>query len=170
MAHRPPATERPGIEPVGRDGVRLPRSEIVFGLLLGLTLSAVLVAVMPDTRRHMLGGTERRTTTVVAAESRPHPSDDDRAVAHYRLEWRDDDGSLHTSRLKRVGPLRHEVGDTWELWVTSDDTTATDESPARLWLLFGVGMPLFSLVLGWLLAWRQRLFVRASLRSRTGSG
>ena len=163
MADRPPATERPGIEPVGRSGVRPRRSEVVFGLLLGVAVSAVLVAVMPDVRRHMFGGTERHTTTVVAAESHPRDDDGDREVGHYRLTWRDDDGATHTSTLKRSGPLRRQVGDTWDLWVSPDHPAATDEPPWVDWALLGLGIPLFSLAIGWLIGWRQRVMVRATL-------
>lgn len=155
---------RPGFEAGDRSWVRLPRSEVLFGLGLGLLMAAGLVAALPDARHHMFGGTELRSTTVLSAESRPRSDDSDREVAHYRLTWRDDDGTSHFSTFKRAGPIRHQPGETWELWVSPDRVEAHDESPLVTWLWLGLGIPILSLVVGWLWQWRSRVLARSMLR------
>lgn len=158
------SNHRPGFEAMGRRWLRLPRSEVVFGLGLGLAMSAALVAAMPDVRHHMFGGTDLRPTTVLSAESRPRSDDNDREVAHYRLAWRADDGTQHVSTFRRAGPLRHRVGETWELWVSPDRAGAHDDAPWVSWLWLGLGIPIFSLAIGWLWEWRSRVLARSMLR------
>lgn len=154
---------RPGIEELG--GARPGGGDAAFGLLLGFVLSAVLVALLPDVRSHLLGGTERRTTTVLSAEGGPRPGDQDREVARYVLAWRDDSGAQHTSTFVRSGPVRLGVGETVEMWVSEDRPAATDESPLRSWLWFGAGIPLAGAGIGWLWGWRQRVAARIAARS-----
>lgn len=155
---------RPGFEPGDRRWVRLPRSEVVFGLGLGLLMAAALVTALPDVRHHMFGGTDLRPTTVLSAESRPRSDDNDREVAHYRLAWRDDDGTEHVSTFKRAGPIRHRAGETWQLWVSPVRVMAHDESPWVSWLWLGFGIPILSLAVGWLWQWRSRVLARSMLR------
>ena len=151
---------RPGIEELGggRRG-----GEAACGLLLGLALSVVLVATLSDVRHHLLGGTERRTTTVVSAESGPRADDGDREVARYRLAWRDDSGTEHVSTFERSGPVRLAVGDKVAMWVSEDRPAATDESPLVSWLWFGLGIPLSGAAIGWLWGWRQRVVARSAV-------
>ena len=155
---------RPGFEVVDRGWSRLPRGEAIFGLALGLLVAVALVATLPDVRHHMFGGTELRPATVLSAESRPRSEGSDREVAHYRLAWRDDDGTEHASTFKRSGPLRHEAGDTWELWVSPDRVAAHDEAPWVSWLWLGFGIPIFSVAIGWLWQWRSQVLARSTLR------
>lgn len=156
--------QRPGFEVRDRRWPRLPRGEVLFGLGLGLLMAAALVAAMPDVRHHMFGGTDLRSTTVLSAESRPRSEGNDREVAHYRLAWRDDDGTEHASTFRRSGPLRHEAGDTWELWVSPDRVRAHDEAPWVSWLWLCFGIPIFSLAIGWLWQWRSQVLARSMLR------
>lgn len=155
---------RPGFEAMDRRWVRLPRSEVLFGLGLGLVVAVALVASLPGVRHHMFGGTDLRSTTVLSAESRPRSDDNDREVAHYRLAWRDDDGTGHVSTLMRSGPVRHEAGETWELWVSPDRVEAHDEAPWVSWLWLGFGIPIASLAVGWLWQWRAQVLARSMRR------
>jgi hypothetical protein len=156
---------RPGFEEVApRRRPWMSRGDVVFGIAIGLVLAAVLVAVIPDARHHMLGGTDRRTTTVVDAFETTRSGSSDRVVGNYRVAWTDDAGREHTSTFKRSGPLRHAVGDRVELWVSADRATATQESPLSLWLWLGLGLPVASLFIGLVRQWRHRMYVRMTLR------
>lgn len=155
---------RPGFEDLDRTRVRLPRSEVVFGLCLGVLVAVALIATLPGVRHHMFGGTDLRATTVLSAESRPRSDDNDREVAHYRLAWRADDGTEHLSTFRRAGPVRHEPGETWELWVSPDRAEAHDEAPWVSWLWLGFGVPIACLAVGWLWQWRGQVLARSTLR------
>lgn len=157
---------RPGFEAVSRRRawVRMPRSEVVFGMLVGLALAAVLVAVTPDARTHMFGGTTWRPTTVTSATVAPRDGDRGRDLTTYQLAWTDDAGRARSATFKRSGPPRRDAGDTWRLWVSDDGSTVETDSPLATWLLMGLGMPLFSVLMGWLWSWRQRVLAGALLR------
>lgn len=139
------------------------RGDVVFGLVVGLLLAAVLVAVIPEARTHMFGGTERRETTVADLSVGTRSGGSDREVTQYVLTW-DQDGVDRTTTFRRSGPPRRDVGDTWDLWVSDDGTSVNDESPLALWLWFGLGMPAASLMIGLAWNWRQRMFTRMTLR------
>lgn len=156
---------RPGFDEVGRPrAVRMPRSEVVFGLLVGLVLAAILVAVIPDARTHMFGGTTLRETTVTAATVAPRDGNSGRDVTTYQLSWVGDHGDARTTTFKRSGPPRRAVGETWDLWVSEDGQTVETDSPLTTWLFMGVGLPLSSVLMGWLWAWRQRVLSRSIVR------
>lgn len=163
------AEVRPGVEDLcARRGLLagwswLPRAEVAFGLAVGLLLSAVLVGVLPSARVHMFGGTEERQTTVIGVRERPHDGDSGRVVTEYVLRWTEN-GNASSTEFARSGPPRREVGDTWELWVSPDGATVTDSSPLATWLWLGVGIPAFSLLMGLLWQWRQRVLSRSLLR------
>ena len=55
----------------------LSRGDVVLAIGLGLVLAFVLAVVTPGTRAHLLGGTDRRETTVVGVREGAR---DDRAT------------------------------------------------------------------------------------------
>jgi hypothetical protein len=151
---------RPGFEERDRaQHAWLPRGDVGFGIGIGLVLAAVLVALMPDVRTHMFGGTDRRQMTVLDVEVGTRSGDSDRPVTTYDLRW-EADGDVRSTTFRRSGPPRREVGETWTLWVSPDGTAVESESPLVTWLWIGLGLPGFSLLLGVLWHWRQRVFDR----------
>ena len=92
-----------------------------------------------DDRAHMLGGTTRTDTTVVDARLESGCDSGQRAV--YRLGWLDEAGVGHLSTFRRCGPVRHEVGDHVQMWVSPDRDKAWEEGPRELWLWALVGVP-----------------------------
>ena len=137
--------------------------DIAFGIGIGLVLAVVLVALMPGTRVHLLGGTDQRETTVVAVREGPRPGEDDRSLTSYVLRWSEGD-DVRTATFRRSGPPQREVGDTWTMWVSPDGSSVEASSPLSTWLWLGIGMPAFVLLIGALVRWRGRVMSRASLR------
>lgn len=135
----------------------------MFGLVIGLLLAAVLVAVTPDLRTHLLGGTDERVTTVIGVQEGTRSGDSDRPLTTYVVRW-EDGADVRSATYRRSGPPRREVGETWTLWVAPDGSTVEAESPLVTWLWLGLGLPVASLVLGMLWQWRQRVFARSILR------
>ena len=137
--------------------------DVALGIGMGLVLAVVLVALMPGTRAHLLGGTEQRETTVVAVSERPRTGEDDRTVTSYELRWSEGD-DVRTATFRRSGPPQRDVGDTWTLWVSPDGTSVEASSPLATWLWLGIGMPAFVLVIGALVRWRGRVMARSAVR------
>jgi heme exporter protein D len=158
------ADPRPGFEERERPHRRwLTRGDVVFGAVVGLLLAAGLVAVMPDVRTHLFGGTDRQVTTVIGVREGTRSGDSDRPLTTYVVRWEDGD-DVRSATYRRSGPPRREVGETWALWVAPDGSTVEAESPLVTWLWLGLGLPVASLVLGLLWEWRQRVFARMILR------
>jgi hypothetical protein len=137
--------------------------DVVFGIGIGLVLAVVLVALMPGTRTHLLGGTDQRETTVVAVHEGPRPGEDDRTLTSYELRW-SEGGDVRTATFRRSGPPQREVGDRWTLWVSPDGSSVEAGSPRSTWLWLGIGLPVFVLVIGALVRWRGRVMAKSSLR------
>ena len=137
--------------------------DVVLGIGAGLVLALVLAVVTPGTRAHLLGGTDRRETTVVGVREGVRDDDSDRVVTTYELRW-SDGADVRTATFRRTGPPRREVGDTWTLWVSPDGTSVETSSPRATWLWLGIGMPAFALLIGALVRWRGRVMVRSALR------
>lgn len=155
---------RPGFEERGRPHRRwLTRGDVVFGVIAGLALAAALVAVMPDVRTHLFGGTDRQVTTVVEVRVGARTDGSDRPVTHYLLRWQDG-SDVRAATYTRSGPPRREVGDTWTLWVAPDGSSVESASPLVTWLWLGLGLPVACLVLGVLWEWRRRVFSRMAQR------
>jgi hypothetical protein len=154
---------RPGFEPVDRPWGGLRRLPILGWWLLAGLVGGLLIVLGPSDRRdHMLGGTDEVSALVVRAETEEACDTGERAV--YTLGWHDETGTARTSVFRRCGPLRHETGDRIDVWVTPERSEATDESPAELWLFAVLVMPSVGVVIGWLVAWRQRMWARAAAR------
>ncbi|NYE37218.1 hypothetical protein F4692_002351 [Nocardioides cavernae] len=149
------------VEPPRRSLLSL--GDVAFAIGIGLVLAFVLAVITPGTRSHLLGGTERRDTTVVSVREAPREGDPDRVVTTYGLRW-SDDGEAREATFRRSGPPRRDVGETWSLWVSEDGSSVETSSPRTTWLLLGVGMPVFALVIGALVRWRGRVMSRASRR------
>ena len=137
--------------------------DVAFGVGIGLVLAVVLVALMPGTRVHLLGGTDQRETTVVAVSEGPRPGEDDRTLTSYELRWSDGD-VVRTATLRRSGPPERGVGDTWTLWVSPDGSSVETSSPLATWLWLGIGLPAFVLVIGAIVRWRGRVVATAAIR------
>lgn len=155
---RPGSEER---EPLDRGW--LSPGDVVFGIGIGLVLAVVLVALMPGTRAHLLGGTDQERTTVVGVREGPRPGEDDRTLTSYELRWSDGD-VVRTATFRRSGPPQREVGDTWTLWVSPDGSSVETSSPLATGLWLGIGLPAFVLVIGAIVRWRGRVVARAPLR------
>lgn len=159
-------TADPGPGPAEHEppGARwLSPGDVVLAIGIGLVLAFVLAVVTPGTRTHLLGGTDRRETTVVGVSEGVRDEETDRVVTTYELQWSDGD-DVRTATFRRSGPSRREVGDTWTLWVSPDGTSVETSSPRATWLWLGIGMPLFALLIGALVRWRGRVMVRSALR------
>ena len=141
----------------------LSRGDVVLAIGLGLVLAFVLAVVTPGTRTHLLGGTDRRETTVVGVREGARDDRRDRVVTTYELRWSDGD-DVRTATFRRSGPSTREVGDTWTLWVSPDGTSVETSSPRATWLWLGIGMPLFVLLIGALVRWRGRVMATSALR------
>lgn len=151
---------RPGSGERGRPRRRwLTRGDVVFGVVAGLVLAAVLVAVMPDVRTHLLGGTDRQTTTVIEVREGTRSDGSDRPLTTYVVRW-EDDGVARSTTYRRSGPPRREVGETWTLWVAPDGSSVEAESPLVTWAWLGLGLPMACLLLGVLWEWRRRVLSR----------
>lgn len=149
------------VDPLPRGWLSL--RDVAFAIGIGLVLAFVLAVITPGTRTHLLGGTERRETTVVSVREAPREGDPDRVVTTYGLRW-SDDGETKEASFRRSGPPRREVGETWSLWVSADGSSVETGSPRSTWLLLGLGMPLFALVIGSLVRWRGRVVASASMK------
>ena len=137
--------------------------DVVLAIGIGLVLAFVLAVVTPGTRDHLLGGTDRRETTVVGVREGARDEETDRVVTTYELRW-SDGGDVRTATFRRTGPSRREVGDTWTLWVSPDGTSVETSSPRATWLWLGIGMPVFVLLIGALVRWRGRVMARSVVR------
>lgn len=137
--------------------------DVVLAIGIGLVLAFVLAVVTPGTRAHLLGGTDRRETTVVGVREGARDDETDRVVTTYELRWSDGD-DVRTATFRRTGPARREVGDTWTLWVSPDGTSVETSSPRATWLWLGIGMPVFVLLIGALVRWRGRVMARSVVR------
>ena len=155
---------RPGVEEVEPPHTTwLSAGDVAFGIGIGLVLAVVLAVVTPGTRTHLLGGTDRRETTVVGVREGARDDETDRVVTTYELRWSDGD-DVRTATFRRSGPPRRDVGDTWTLWVSPDGTSVETSSPRATWLWLGIGMPVFVLLIGALVRWRGRVMARSALR------
>ena len=137
--------------------------DVALGIGMGLVLAVVLVALMPGTRTHLLGGTEKTETTVVAVRESSRPGEGDRTRTSYDVRW-SEDGDVQTATLRRSGPPQLQVGDTWTLWVSPDGSSVETGSPLSTWLWLGIGMPAFVLVIGALVRWRGRVMASSAVR------
>jgi len=137
--------------------------DVVLAIGIGLVLAFVLAVVTPGTRTHLLGGTDRRETTVVGVREGARDEETDRVVTTYELRWSDGD-DVRTATLRRSGPPQFEVGDTWALWVSPDGSSVETGSPLSTWLWLGIGMPAFVLVIGALVRWRGRVMASSAVR------
>ncbi|MCP3423419.1 hypothetical protein [Nocardioides pinisoli] len=137
--------------------------DVAFGVGIGLVLAVVLVALMPGTRVHLLGGTDQTETTVVAVREGPRPGEDDRTLTSYELRWSEGD-DVRTATFRRSGPAKREVGDTWTMWVSPDGSSMETSSPLATWLWLGIGLPAFVLLIGAIVRWRGRVMARSAVR------
>ena len=137
--------------------------DVVLGVGIGLVLAVVLVALMPGTRAHLLGGTDQEETTVIAVREGPRPGEDDRSLTSYVLRWSEGD-DVRSTTFRRSGPPQREVGDTWTLWVSPDGSSVETSSPLATWLWLGIGLPAFALVIGAIVRWRGRVMARSAIR------
>ena len=155
---------RPGVEEVEPPHTAwLSPGDVAFGIGIGLVLAVVLAVVTPGTQTHLLGGTDRRETTVVGVREGARDDETDRVVTTYELRWSDGD-DVRTATFRRSGPSRREVGDTWTLWVSPDGTSVETSSPRATWLWLGIGLPAFVLLIGVLVRWRGRVMARSAVR------
>ena len=155
-----PDDPRPGVEEVERPGGPWVTSgDLVFGIVAGLVLAAALAAALPDLRTHLLGGTDRRETTVVDVRIGTRTDGSDRPLTTYDLQWREA-GEVRSATHRRSGPPRHEVGETWTLWVSPDGSAVEEESPLVTWAWLGGGLPAICVLLGLLWRWRERVMQR----------
>ena len=142
---------------------RLTARDVALAIGIGLVLAAVLAVITPGARTHLLGGTERRDTTVVAVRDGTRPDEVDRPLTSYDLRWSDGD-DVRTSTFRRTGRPDREVGDTWTLWISPDGSVVETSSPLTTWLWLGIGLPAFTLRLGALVRWRGRVIARSVIK------
>jgi hypothetical protein len=137
--------------------------DVVLAVCIGLVLAAALVLLTPGSRTHLFGGTDLRETTVVAVREGEVPDEVDKPRTTYDLRWSDGD-DVRTATFSRAGDPDREVGDTWSLWVSPDGSVVETTSPqaTRLWL--GIGLPLFVLLIGLIVRWRNRSMAMAPLK------
>lgn len=155
---------RPGVEevaPARRSLLSL--GDVASAVGIGLVLAFALAVITPGTRTHLLGGTEQRETTVVSVREAPREGDPGRVVTTYDLRW-SDGGEAREATFRRSGPPDRSVGDTWTLWVSPDGSSVETSSPRTTWLLLGIGMPLFALVIAALVRWRGRVVSRSAIK------
>lgn len=160
MTAEPPPGPEDHEPPHGR---WLSPGDVVLGIGIGLVLAFVLAVVTPGTSTHLLGGTDRRETTVVGVREGAQDDETDQVVTTYELRWSDGD-DVRTATFRRSGPPRREVGDTWTLWVSPDGASVETSSPRSTWLWLGIGLPVFALLIGAIVRWRGRVMARAALR------
>ena len=137
--------------------------DVLLAVCVGLVIAAALVLLTPGSRTHLLGGTDLRGTTVVAVREGAVPDDVDKPRTTYDLSW-SDDGEVRTATFSRAGSPDREVGDTWSLWVSPDGSVVETTSPQTTWLALGIGLPLFVLLIGLIVRWRNRTMVMAPLK------
>jgi len=137
--------------------------DVALAIGVGLVLAAVLAVITPGSRTHLLGGTDLRETTVVAVRQGSVPDEVGKPRTTYDLTWSDGD-VVRTATFHRAGPPDHEVRDTWALWVSPDGSVVETTSPRTTWLGLVVGLPLFVLLIGLIVRWRNRTAVRAVTR------
>lgn len=142
---------------------RLSVRDVVLGIGIGLVLAAVLAVITPDVRTHLLGGTDRQETTVVAVREGTRPGEVGRPLTTYELRWSVADEE-RTTTFRRSGEPDHEVGDTWVLWISPDGSAVETSSPLTTWLWLGIGLPVFVLVIGAIVRWRGRTMAKAVLK------
>jgi hypothetical protein len=142
---------------------RLTAGDVARAVGIGLVLAAVLALVTPGVRAHLLGGTDRRETTVVAVREGARPDEVDRPLTTYDLRWSVGTAE-RTTTFRRSGRPDHEVGDTWTLWISPDGSAVETSSPLSTWLWLGIGMPAFVLMIGVIVRWRGRTTARAVLK------
>lgn len=152
---------RPGFEEVSARGRRW--GGWGWALAAGLLAGLVIFLGPADDRAHLLGGTSRTDTVVVSARSEAACDSGQRAV--YELGWVDGNGVGHLSTFRRCGPVRHEVGDHVQMWVSPDQGEAWEESPLELWLWALLGVPALGLLAAALAVWRSRLLARSAVGS-----
>ncbi|PKH43576.1 hypothetical protein SAMN05192575_10438 [Nocardioides alpinus] len=142
---------------------RLTARDVALAIGIGLVLAAVLVLVTPGVRTHLLGGTDRRDTTVVAVRDGTRPDEADRPLTTYDLRWTDGD-DVRTATFLRSGRPDREVGDSWTLWVAPDGSAVETSSPLATWFFLGIGLPAFVLLIGVVVRWRGRVVERSPIR------
>ncbi|RYC12524.1 hypothetical protein [Nocardioides zhouii] len=142
---------------------RLTARDVALAIGIGLVLAAVLALITPGARTHLLGGTDRRDTTVVAVREGTRPDEVDRPLTTYDLRWTDGD-DVRTTTFRRSGRADREVGDTWTLWISPDGSAVETSSPLATWLWLGIGAPAFTLLIGVLVRWRGRVAERSVLK------
>lgn len=142
---------------------RLSVRDVALAIGIGLVLAAVLALITPGVRAHLLGGTDRRETTVVAVREGAVPGDVDKPRTTYDLRWSVGDDE-RTTTFRRSGHPDHEVGDTWTLWVSPDGSAVETSSPLTTWLWLGIGLPLFVLVIGAIVRWRSRVVAKSVIK------
>lgn len=137
--------------------------DVVLAVGIGLVLAAALLALTPGSLTHVLGGTERRQTTVTSVTEGFVTDDRDRPVTTYGLRWTDG-GETGTASLRRSGGPERAVGDTWTLWVSADGSSVETSSPLATGLGLAIGMPVLVLLVALVVRWRGRVVSRAPLR------
>lgn len=126
-------------------------------------LAAVLALITPGARTHLLGGTDRRDTTVAAVRDGARPDEADRTLTTYDLRWSDGD-DVRTATFLRSGRPDREVGDTWTLWISPDGSAVETSSPLATWLWLGIGLPVITLLIGAMVRWRGRVMERSVIK------
>jgi hypothetical protein len=142
---------------------RLTATDVALAIGIGLVLAAVLALITPGVRTHLLGGTDRRETTVVAVREGDRPDEVDRPLTTYDLRW-SVGAAERTTTFRRSGHPDHEVGDTWTLWISPDGSVVETSSPLTTWLWLGIGLPVFVLLIGVIVRWRGRATARAVIK------
>ncbi len=137
--------------------------DVALAICVGLVLAAGLAVLTPGSLTHLRGGTDLRETTVAAVRDGAVPDEVDKPRTTYDLTW-SDDGTTRTATFHRSGRPDHEVGDTWALWVSPDGSVVETTSPRTTWLGLGIGLPVFVLVIGLFVRWRNRTMSRAVLK------
>ena len=137
--------------------------DVALAIGVGLLLAVVLTLVTPGSRTHLLGGTDLREATVVAVREGAVPGDVGKPRTTYDLTWTDG-GTVRTATFHRAGDPDRDVGDTWSLWISPDGSVVETTSPRTTWLWLGIGMPLFVLLIGLVVRWRNRAMVRSVLK------
>lgn len=161
MTHDP----RPGTEDGGAPAVPgwLSVRDVALAVGIGLVLAAVLLALTPGSLAHVLGGTDRRQTTVTEVTEGFVTDDRDRPVTTYDLRWTDGE-EARTATLRRSGAPERAVGDTWTLWVSPDGSSVETSSPLATGLGLAIGMPVLVLLVALVVRWRGRVVARSAVR------